>query len=59
MKLLIMSKEKPNLLFSIISGVDHVKRVEDCNSIIAYGDKEELNVLGLVNIDNANIEMED
>lgn len=59
MRLLVVSKENSNVLFSILSGVDHVKKVEDCNSIIAYGDKEELNVLGLVNIDNANIEMED
>ena len=59
MKLLIVSKENPNILFSIISDVDHIKKVQDSINIAVYGDKEEYNYLGIVNVNNANIEMED
>lgn len=59
MKLLIVSKENPNILFSIISDVDHIKKIEKSNNIAVYGDKEEYKYLGLINVNNANIEMED
>ena len=59
MKLLVVSKENPNVLFSIISDVDHIKKVNDSNNIAVYGDKEEYKYLGIVNVNNANIEMED
>lgn len=59
MKLFIVSKENPNILFSIISDVDHIKKVEKSNNIAVYGDKEEFKYLGLINVNNTNIEMED
>ena len=58
MRLLVVSKENPNVLFSIFSGVDHIVK-SDNNNMIIYGDKEEFKLLGLINVTNANIEMED